>query len=313
MKLQFVSPRLYRWITVVALALLAIIIVTGAAVRLTGSGLGCPDWPNCSPGRLTPHSASDTSAMIEFVNRAFTGAVSIAVIVAVLGSVFRSPRRRDLLWLSLGLVAGVIGQIVLGGFTVLFDLAPPLVAGHFVVSLLLVWDGLVLVRRAWVPDGAQPELVVPERVRTLARTLFVFVGLVVLAGTVVTGSGPHAGDLKAKRYDLSITDAARIHGIFVWVFLALTIVTVFVAWRARAPISTKRALSVLLGAIVVQGAIGYLQYFTGVPAGLVALHVAGSVAVFLATVWVNLSLTAWREVPMASMPAPAGAPVAAER
>src|SRR6185503_1224576 len=125
MRVPHLSPEAYRRITLVAAILLAIIIVTGGAVRLTDSGLGCPSWPNCSAGRLTPHSASDYSAMVEFVNRLFTGLVSIAVIVAVLGSLVRTPRRRDLVWLSVGLVAGVFAQAVLGGLTVLFEIPPP--------------------------------------------------------------------------------------------------------------------------------------------------------------------------------------------
>ena len=127
------SPRAYRRVTLAALLALAFIIVTGGAVRLTGSGLGCPTWTSCEEGSLVPVDASSTHAMIEFVNRTITGLVSVAVMLAVLGSLFRRPRRRDLTLLSLGLVAGVLGQIVLGGLTVLFELAPPFVMGHFLL------------------------------------------------------------------------------------------------------------------------------------------------------------------------------------
>ena len=151
MRLPRLSPSAYQRITLVATILLAIIIVTGGAVRLTGSGLGCPEWPSCEPGSLTPHEASDVNAMVEFVNRMFTGLVSIAVIVAVLGSFLREPRRRDLVWLSLGLVAGVFAQAVLGGLTVLFELQPPFVMAHFLVSLVLLANALVLYRRAGSP------------------------------------------------------------------------------------------------------------------------------------------------------------------
>jgi cytochrome c oxidase assembly protein subunit 15 len=207
--------------------------------------------------------------------------------------VFRRPRRRDLIWLSLGLVAGVIGQIVLGGITVLFNLAPPLVAGHYLLSLVLVWNALVLVRRSWVPDGVVPERRASPQLQALARLLFALVWVSVVAGTVVTGSGPHAGDENAPRYNLSIVDTTRIHGVAVWMFLAVTVITVWFAWRTNAARSICRALNVLLGAIIVQAAIGYTQYALGVPAGLVALHIAGSVFVFLATVWVLLALTDW--------------------
>ncbi|MFZ4515757.1 MAG: COX15/CtaA family protein [Acidimicrobiia bacterium] len=287
------SSRTYRYITLAALLSLCVIIVTGAAVRLTGSGLGCTDWPNCSPGRLAPHSASDTSAMIEFVNRVFTGFVSAAVMAAVLGSLLRLPRRRDLTWLSLGLVAGVIGQIVLGGITVLFELAPPLVAGHFVLSIVLIWNALVLYRRAGIPDGAQPQLQVSRQLRTLARMIVGAVWLVIITGTVVTGSGPHAGDLDAKRYNLAVPDVARIHGITESLFLVLVIVTIVVAWRSNAASEFRKACNVLLVAILIQGAIGYAQYFTGVPAWLVTFHIVGSVAVFLASTQCALASYRW--------------------
>src|SRR5262245_44661615 len=147
------SPDAYRRITLVAVVLLAVIIVTGAAVRLSGSGLGCPDWPTCDGRRLTPHSADDTNAMIEFVNRMFTGLVSVTVIVCVLGALIRRPRRRDLVWLACGLVVGVFLQAVLGGLTVLFELQPEFVMAHFLLSLVLLTDALVLHRRAGQPDA----------------------------------------------------------------------------------------------------------------------------------------------------------------
>ena len=133
MALPRLSPKAYHRITLVALVLLGAIIVTGAAVRLTGSGLGCSDWPTCEQGRLV--APLELHPMVEFVNRVFTGLVSVAVILAVLGALVRAPRRRDLTWLALGLVAGVVGQIVLGGITVLTDLHPAAVQSHFVLSI----------------------------------------------------------------------------------------------------------------------------------------------------------------------------------
>ena len=138
------SRRAYRQITLVAAILLAAIIVTGAAVRLTGSGLGCPDWPNCTSGHLTSGASHSVHANIEFANRVVTGLVSLAVIVAVLGSLIRRPRRRDLVWLSLGLVVGLIGQILLGALVVEELLDPPFVMGHFLLSAVLLADAIVL-------------------------------------------------------------------------------------------------------------------------------------------------------------------------
>jgi cytochrome c oxidase assembly protein subunit 15 len=254
-----------------ALVLLTVIVVTGAAVRLTGSGLGCTDWPNCEKGRLV--SPLDYHPMIEFGNRMFTGAVVVAVIAAVLGSVRREPRRRDLVWLSWGLVAGVIGQIVLGGITVLFDLNPALVASHFLLSIALVTDAVVLHHRA------SDAPIVPGWSRLPTAVLAAALAVIAL-GTVVTGTGPHGGDEHAHRFQLVMTDVARVHSVAAWVLVALT---VWLALRTR-----HRAVTVLLAVEVAQGAIGYTQYFMGVPALLVAVHVIGALSVWIAALRVKL-------------------------
>jgi cytochrome c oxidase assembly protein subunit 15 len=265
------------------------IIITGAAVRLTGSGLGCSDWPTCESNRLV--APLEYHAMIEFINRTITGLVSVMVIVAVLGSLLRTPRRRDLTWLSLGLVGGVIGQIVLGGLTVLFELRPPFVIGHFVLSMVLVWNAFVLHHRAG-HDGAKGLPLVPSGIRRLGTALVVLASLAVLTGTVVTGTGPHSGDEKAIRLSFDITTVAKVHSGVVWLFLATTIFTL-VALRLRGTAAViDRDAKVLVVAILIQGAIGYTQYFTGVPPALVLVHVAGSVAVWLAALAFRLDLTA---------------------
>jgi cytochrome c oxidase assembly protein subunit 15 len=278
-----ISPAAYRRVTVVAAVLVGIIIVTGAAVRLTGSGLGCPSWPNCSPGRLTPHSATSYHAMVEFVNRTFTGAVSIGVIAAVLGSLLRSPRRRDLTWLSIGLVGGVIGQIVLGGITVLTDLNPFAVMGHFILSMLLLSDAVVLVRRAGQPDGAARHPVGSDLERRTAVLQFVLACAVVVTGTVVTNAGPHAGDRSARRFDVALTDVARVHSATAILLLVTVLAIVFVVGRRGLTPSRRPGLTVMLVAILGQMAVGYTQYFTGVPALLVGVHVLGAVLVFSAS------------------------------
>ncbi|HZJ26944.1 MAG TPA: COX15/CtaA family protein [Acidimicrobiia bacterium] len=290
-----VSPRTYRHISLVAALFIAVIIVSGAAVRLTESGLGCPSWPNCAPGRLTPRSASDVNGMIEFVNRAFTGLVSLAVIVAVLGACFRRPYRRDLVWLSLGLVAGVIGQIVLGGITVLVDLHPVAVMSHFLLSMLLLADAIVLYHRAGVPDGAVERPAVDRRIVRMGWVLVTVVSVVVVTGSVVTNTGPHAGDAEAKRFDLYLPSVARAHAGSAIVLLVLILVVGFVAFRFGVPHRLERGLTVLFAVVVAQGAIGYIQYFNGVPALLVGFHVAGATAVFAATL--AFALSTYRPVP----------------
>lgn len=283
------SPLAYRRITLVAAVLIAVIIVSGAAVRLTGSGLGCSDWPKCDPRSFTPRSESGVNGWIEFLNRTFTGLVSIVVIVAVLGALLRVPRRRDLTWLSFGLVAGVVGQIVLGGITVLMKLAPPLVAAHLVLSLLLLWDALVLHHRAGERYDA-PRVLVDRPTLRMGRALVAWAGVVVVTGTVVTGTGPHAGDLKAKRYSFFLPDVAKVHGTTVWIFLAGVLVLLWMLRSRGAPKAVQQSAGTLLVLLIAQGAIGYIQYFNGVPALLVGFHVAGATAVFAATIVLNLRM-----------------------
>jgi cytochrome c oxidase assembly protein subunit 15 len=218
-----------------------------------------------------------------------TGAVSIAVMLAVLGAWVRAPRRRDLVVLACGLVAGVVGQIVLGGITVLFDLAPQLVAAHFLLSLALLTTAVVLHERAG--SAATPAVpAVPRDLIALGRVLLGAVAVVVVTGTVVTGSGPHGGDTRARRFPFLPTDAARVHGISVMLFLGLTLLTVLLLRRAGARPETMKRATVLLAAIVAQAAVGYTQYFTGVPALLVGIHIAGAAAVWTATVRFHLGL-----------------------
>ena len=285
-----ITPRQYRWITLAALVLLSVIVVTGAAVRLTGSGLGCPQWPNCEPGRLTPHSATDTHAMVEFVNRTFTGLVSIGVILAVLGSLIRSPRRRDLTWWSLGLVAGVIGQIVLGGLTVLFELRPPFVMGHFMLSMVLVANAVVLHVRAGQLDEDRTVVRAPLRIRRVLGGVYVAAAFAVFFGTVVTAAGPHGGDERAIRLSVDIGWAARVHSLAVWVLVGLTVVGIVWSRRDRA-VRNERSLWWLAAVMVPQGIVGYVQYFTGVPEVLVGVHILGATLVWIAATAAFLTRT----------------------
>ena len=285
------SPSTYRRVTLFAALSLAAIVLTGATVRLTGSGLGCTDWPNCSQGRLTPAEIDDAPAMIEFVNRLVTGLVSIAAIVAVLGSLVRQPRRRDLTWLSWGLVAGVLAQIVLGGLVVLFDLSPRLVMGHFLLSMLIIWNAVVLHHRAGRPSATVTSIV-SDRLRTMVRLTFVATSAAVVTGTVVTASGPHAGDEQAERLNIVVRDVARIHSIVVLVTLAIVLLTLRWMWDDRAPAVVRNAGRLLLVVLVAQGAVGYTQYLTGVPALLVGAHVVGAVAVWVAAIHLNLVTSA---------------------
>jgi cytochrome c oxidase assembly protein subunit 15 len=282
----------YRRVAIAAACFVALIIVTGAAVRLTDSGLGCPQWPNCDSGQLTAHSASDSHQWIESLNRMFTGAVSIAVIVAVLGSLVRVPKRRDLIWLSWGLVIGVFAQAVLGGLSVLFDLKPPFVMAHFLLSIVLLADAIVLVHRAGRSD-TPGEPVVSRRIVLLGRCLLGLVTLVLFTGTVVTGAGPHSGGGakdNVERLDIRIPDAARLHGTTVMVFLAAVLLMLWFLHRDGAPRRVVQRVTWLLVVLVLQAGVGYTQYFTDLPAELVLVHVAGATLVFTMTLVAYLGL-----------------------
>ena len=303
-----------------ALFLLAFIIVTGAAVRLTGSGLGCSDWPTCEEDQFVAEF-DDLHAMVEFVNRLITGLVSLAVIAAVLGSMWRTPRRRDLTWWSWGLVAGVIAQIILGALVVREHLPPELVMGHFLLSMVLVWNAMVLHHRAGLPDHpTAPRDLGPLRWHVRALSLLAAAALV--TGTFVTGSGPHSGadsreiedaleaqgvdldaldtsEITVDRLPFDVADVARVHGATVMAFLAAS---VWLALRLRqGPPDLFRSVQTLVFVLVAQAAIGYVQYFSDVPALLVGVHVAGSVA--LACAVLDLHLRSRRPHPD---PAPAG-------
>jgi cytochrome c oxidase assembly protein subunit 15 len=289
------SPATYRHITAFAAWALGFIIVTGGLVRVTGSGLGCPDWPTCAQHRV--FGAWQYHQAIESGNRIVTGAVSIAVVLAVLGALVRSPRRRDLTLLSWGLVAGVVGQIVLGGETVKHQLAPPFVMGHFLLSLLLLWDAIVLHHRAGLADEGVTVPVVPRQQVLMARLAGAAAAIVVFMGTVVTSTGPHGGDPKARRLGFSMHQVVRLHSIAVWLFLAVTALALVGLVGAAAPAAVIRRGELLVAAIVLQGGIGYAQYFSGVPAWLVAIHLAGAATVWAAVIRLNTALSARTPLP----------------
>lgn len=288
MQLPRCSPRTYWRITLVALILLSVIVVTGGAVRLTGSGLGCTDWPACENDRLV--APLEYHAMVEFVNRLFTGLLSLSVMFAVLGSLVRVPRRRDLTWWSLGLVAGMIGQIVLGGITVLVELSPPFVMAHFLLSMVIIWNAVVLHHLAGQPETPARSLVSPE-LRWMGRLMVASAALAIFLGTVVTGAGPHGGDAEVERLDLVVGEVVRFHGGSVILFGLITVATLWMLKRRDelTPDILKRG-EILLVVLVAQAGVGYAQYFLGVPIGLVAIHLAGSVCVWVAVLAFELGL-----------------------
>lgn len=286
-----ITLRAYGRVTWVCLLSLYAIIVTGSLVRLTGSGLGCQDWPRCSDQRFV--DVSTTHAAIEQINRLFTGVVALAVIAAALLSLRLRPRYSSLTWLALGLVVGVMVQVLIGAIVVISGLHPAFNMAHYLVSILLIttaFELLCRVRRlrqsATESTAYESALVEHGNVSALTRrlifVLLALLALVLIAGTVVTGSGPHAGDETAPRFQFSIQSVTRLHSATVWLALFLVIV-LFLRIRRNSFEWNRlsRALETLAVVMVAQGFLGYFQYFVGVPAGLVAIHVGISVAVWV--------------------------------
>ena len=274
-----VSQKTFRTVIGTALGSLSVIIFTGAMVRLTGSGLGCADWPRCNATKFVDVSAGHT--LIEQANRLFTGVVSFSVIAAVLLAHFRKPMRQDLVLLAWGLVIGVLVQIVIGGVVVLTGLNPYANMAHFLVSLLLVANAFVLFRRS----GQEPDTYFrsgPPRLVIAIRLVVGSSSLALVTGTVVTATGPHAGDENAVRLGFALTSIARVHSVSVLVTIALIIFLAVRAKQLHGDASTTDAIQALLFAAVFQGAIGYAQYFTGVPVALVAAHIVGATALWFA-------------------------------
>ena len=268
------------------LFLQAALVVTGGAVRLTGSGLGCPTWPECTPGSYTPvpHQAEEAlHVWIEFANRLLTFVLVIAAVV-VLAAVLRTGRK-DLRGLALGQFLGIFGQGVLGGITVLTDLHPLPVAGHLILSIILIAGATSLRAQRFQPKVAETPASLTKKIASVhVITSFA----VIVLGTLVTGSGPHAGDEKARRFGFDIQTVAWIHADVV-IFLLGTTFAFFVATGTS--VATKRRLKIFTVIALAQGAIGYIQYFTGIPEVLVAAHLLGATLVWIAAWRVWLSVT----------------------
>jgi len=288
------SQQSFLAISRISLVFLYAIIITGSLVRLTGSGLGCADWPQCSTTKFV--DVSTGHAAIEQINRLFTGVVSVAVIAAVLGSFFVTPRRKSLIWLSSALVVGVLAQVILGAVVVLTGLNPWSNMAHFLVSLALVTTAVFLVENAGVTnvvgDFAVIDQTPPTRPLTqkFADLILVLCGLAIILGTLVTGSGPHAGDENAIRLNFDLRSITRIHSAIVLLCIVATLIFISQIRKNTSEWMRFRAkLEIFLFVAVAQGGVGYLQYFSGVPAQLVAIHVALAVAVWISVLrlWIS--------------------------
>ncbi|MGA0410548.1 MAG: COX15/CtaA family protein [Candidatus Nanopelagicaceae bacterium] len=262
------------------------IVVTGASVRITGSGLGCSTWPECTPGSFTPtpeQPESPLHAWIEFGNRLLTFVLLINALLLFI-AILRN-RRRELRKLGAIQLVGILAQGVLGGITVLTGLNPATVAAHFLLSIVLIAAALSLRQRA---HGKTPtDIKLTPLTRRLARVTLTLTALVIFAGTIVTGSGPHAGDDLAERFNLDPRTMSWIHADLVIALVGVT-VALLIATRLGESEATRNTWGVSLRNFLLiclaQGLIGYTQYFTGLPELLVGFHILGSVLVWL-TIW----------------------------
>ena len=293
-----------RRLTLVNVVLLAAIIVSGAVVRLTNSGLGCADWPNCSATKLV--DVSSHHAAIEQLNRIFSGAIGLPIALALLGAYVVRPKRDDLVRLAWILFGLFWAEAVLGGISVKVRLAWVSVTGHFLLAIALIAIALVMHHRA-SNAGVHLRPAVPRDTLTLARAVYALTIWVLVAGTLVTAAGPHGGDVKARRLGWPLGDVARVHGISVDVLVALTLVLVVALVRVRAP---RRALNIATLTVIVmaaQGVLGYVQYFNRIPAVLVGFHVFGAVCVFTCVQQLLLELRVSDDRPATDIGSPAAA------
>jgi heme a synthase len=310
-----IGPRAFLNLCRFTLAMVVLNVVTGAAVRLSDSGLGCPDWPTCSQHRLTP--ALSLHPLVEFGNRVVVFLLVVACAVTVVASFLRRPTRSDVRWLSGGLVVGVIGEAVLGGFVVYTKLNAYVVMTHFMVGMALLAVAVVLTLEAGHAPG-RGKVMVSAAALWLSRALVAMTVLVLAAGTATTGTGPHAGGKGAKRIPLGLEDMTRIHAEIVLATVVLVVVLLWVLWRSDAPAPTQNAGRTLLAVMVVQGMIGYTQFFTHLPPVLVGIHVLGASTVWAAVLWFHHGLsdhrpeTAGPESPEPGVPFAAGQPPAIE-
>src|SRR6478736_4433960 len=283
-----ISPERYAQVTLVALAALSLIVLTGAGVRLTGSGLGCPDWPKCYGGTVPP---LDTHAVIEYGNRLLTGFVGFAVIAASVLAWFRRPYRWHLALFGALLPLGVIGQAILGALVVKYHLAPGLVMSHFILSMMLLDAAFALAwcsrYEPWERRRSRDRLSVWS-----VRALIPLGQLTILAGTIATASGPHAGAHEGQlvhRFDFEGTGTlewvVQRHALIATIYGFAAIAVWLLLRRPGADGRALRPLTLVLALLALQGAVGGLQWWLELPAGIVWVHVAVATCNWLAMLW----------------------------
>ena len=298
-------------LAVATLAVNVLIVATGGLVRLTGSGLGCPTWPDCARGSLLPTSELDWHSYVEFGNRALTDVVAVVTAALLVCAYLARPVRRDVRRGALLVALGIPAQAGLGGITVVTHLNPWLVSLHFVLSMAIVAAATWLVRRIREGDGPARPLVHPL-LRRLAIGALAVAGAVIYLGTIVTGSGPHAGAPDVHRIGVDPRTIAQAHADAVMLLIGLSAALAVAVRATGAPAGVRRATLVVVAVELAQGTIGYVQYATHLPVALVDLHLLGASLLVVALTAALLSMRARersgpRRVPLPPQPAAAEA------
>ena len=285
-----VPDRVIRWTAFATLVASVLIVVTGGAVRLTGSGLGCPTWPTCTGGDLAPTAAMGVHGIIEFTNRMLTDLVCALVGLAIIAARCGKPWRRGVTRLGWAQFWIIVVDAVLGGITVLSHLNPFVVAVHFLTSMLLILAALAMWQRTREGDG-EPVRTVGRPVLHLSRLTIAVTALLIVAGTLATGTGPHSGDgTSVKRMPFDWEKVTQFHADFAMVTIGLSLAMVFVLLAVDAPHEPRRRSREFLVVLLSQAVIGFVQYFTHLPELIVGCHLLGAALVWAAVLRLHLSL-----------------------
>ncbi|QHC21773.1 COX15/CtaA family protein [Streptomyces sp. GS7] len=297
------SARFVRRAALATVVMAVVIVVTGGAVRLSDSGLGCSTWPQCTPGSLTPTAAMGVHGLIEFGNRMLTYVLCAVVGVFIIAARAQQPRRRSLTKLGWAQFWIILANAPVGGITVLTGLNPYIVAAHFLLSTALLTVAVLSWQRACEGDE-EPRDLVARPVRQLAWLLVLASGALTVVGTLVTGSGPHAGDARqVHRIAVNWREITQLHVDLAYIVVGLSVALWFTLRAVKAPAAPRKAVLQLFAVLALQGVFGYVQYFLGLPAFVVGLHMFGSTLVWIAVLRVFLTLRERGPVP--AVPGPA--------
>ncbi|MFJ2781873.1 heme A synthase [Kitasatospora sp. NPDC087315] len=300
------SAAMVRRAAFTALVMSVVIVVTGGAVRLTASGLGCTTWPRCTDESLTPTPEMGFHGIVEFTNRMLTYVLSAAVGWAILAARCHRPWRRSLTKLGWAQFWLVMSNAVLGGITVLTGLNPYTVALHLIAAMGLVWVALLMWERTKEGDGP-PRPAVARPIVQLSYVLVTVIGLLVAAGTLVTGAGHHPGTPKdnklVPRIPIDYDRLTQVHADLAFVSVGLAIAVIFVFAAVKAPPAARARARELFAVLLVQGVLGFVQYFTDVPEILVGLHMLGATLTWIAALRIPLALRVREDAPATPLPA----------